>query len=151
MKKTFAILALSMMLVLTLGFASAKTGNGVGNPDTECQAHGFDYGIAKYDCGSTTPSDTGTYSGSYTINVNWTDCSSVNWTATPGVYGVLEKESTDYFTYSGGTSGTINKQDHDISHITFCTNEYVVPEFGTVAGLATALGALGVFFLVRRK
>jgi hypothetical protein len=29
--------------------------------------------------------------------------------------------------------------------------EYIVPEFGTIVGVLTVLGALGVFFVIRRK
>jgi hypothetical protein len=32
-----------------------------------------------------------------------------------------------------------------------CANVPLVPEFGTVVGMLTALGALGTFFVVRRK
>jgi hypothetical protein len=32
-----------------------------------------------------------------------------------------------------------------------CVNVPLVPEFGAIVGVLTALGALGVFFVVRRK
>lgn len=37
------------------------------------------------------------------------------------------------------------------SYSVICNEPPVVPEFGTVIGILTALGALGVFFVVRRK
>jgi hypothetical protein len=41
--------------------------------------------------------------------------------------------------------GDVNENFHDDE------NAPVVPEFGTAVGVLTALGALGVFFLVRKK
>jgi hypothetical protein len=92
---------------------------GVGSPDKECQDHGFDFGIKKYECGNTTP-ENGSHAGDYDISVIWNNCVSVNWTSNPGVGGVLSKEGCTTYNYSGGSSGIVTKICQDISHITFC-------------------------------
>ena len=104
-------------------FNTLTNSGGVGNPDTECQNNGFDFGIVKYACGNYTPDDTGSGFDDYDINLDWHGCYQVDWTAIPGVAGVLEKEATETYNHTGGTSGTIYKGFHDISHITFCGNE----------------------------
>lgn len=55
-------------------------------------------------------------------------------------YTILEQDSGVY-------QATVDKTKKDNYHI----GTPMVPEFGTTIGIATALGALGVFFLVRRK
>ena len=108
------ILHMSLLGVFFVAFDSMA---GVGNIDQECQSEGFDYGIAKYQCGSTSP-DEGDGSS---LTVSWTDCESVDWTADPEVAGVLSKEGTSTYVHSGGSAGTIAKAcQQDLSHITFC-------------------------------
>lgn len=157
MKNTIMLAMLvSVLVIASIGSVIAPpNGNGVGSPDTECQNHGFDFGIAKYQCNSIVPEE-GSAFDSYNITVEWfgelEDCSSVDWTADPAVDGILSKEGQDYVVYYDGTSGTIEKGDHGISHVTFCGDlPPVVPEFGATVGILTALGAVGTFFLVRRK
>ena len=159
MRKTLAVFALIMILVLTVGLVSAK----VGSPDEECIANGFKYGIVKYECGQYEPDELGSMGEYYNINItSWgfddeKECVFANWEASPGVDGFVSKEGGNSFDEHFNpikTSGTITKSDQNsISHITFCSNYEppVVPEFGTMVGILTALGALGVFFLVRRK
>ncbi len=92
--------------------------------DEECQDAGFDFGIAKYQCGQTTAEE-GSHYDDYTITVTWSACTSVDWTADPAVDGILEKAGFNPIeVHPGGTSGTIDKTyQQDISHITFCGNE----------------------------
>lgn len=138
MKKIIYILAL---LLLVVGVSAVSI-------HEECQDSGFDYGIAKYQCGSTTPSE----GDGSTTTLSWNNCVSVDWTADPAVDGIISKEGTIRFVYPGGTSGTITKVDqHDISHITFCGNTNgEIPEFTAVTAGIALLGALGVFLLKKR-
>lgn len=143
MKRLFTL----FMLLLLVGMVNAK----VGSVDTECQAYGFDYGIEKFET-----NDNGGYileedHPDYDISVSGT-LSQASWTATPSVDGVLIKGGQNYYSYDGGTSGTVYSSDvgHDISHITFCGSNEEVPEFGVIAGAIALVGALGIF-MYRRK
>ena len=153
MKKLLSLFVLASLL-LTVGMVSAK----VGDPDTECKAKGFDYGIVKYECNSIIPVE-GSAAEDYEISyINWNlnnegKCSSVDWTSNPDADGVLSKEGKKYFISED--LGTLSKTGkNSISHITFCGNyndEPVVPEFGAIVATLTVIGALGAFFIVRKK
>jgi len=131
------------------GYDAEKPDGGVGDPDQECQAHGFDFGIAKFECGNETASEG--------INVDWTNCDLAAWTANPAVDGVLSKEGNCYQYFSGGAQGVVDDLTHDISHITLCGNEELpppaersVPEFGVVAA-GLALAGAGVYIARKRR
>jgi hypothetical protein len=151
MKKLFTALFITLMLA-TIVIAQELS---VGSVDSECIANGFDYGIAKYQC-SETAAEEGSHYDDYTIGVTWTqdnsDCTSVDWTASPAVDGVLSKEGTNTTVTSGGTSGTIDQiGDNSISHITFCGDEeFEIPEFTTIGAGLALLGA-GVYIWKKRK
>ncbi|MBW2991373.1 hypothetical protein KY348_06765, partial [Candidatus Woesearchaeota archaeon] len=103
--------------------------------DEECQDNGFDYGIAKYDCsnGVYTLDEQNSLYDYYVFGFTG-DCQEADWTASPGVDGVLVKSAADTSEDGDGTSGTVygwtetkcNPQGvckditHDISHVTFC-------------------------------
>jgi|GEM_PF-6524152 len=91
------------------------------SPDLECQNQGFTGGIAKFQCGSTTPEETGSCQG-FDIEVVWYGCYRVDWTSNLPVCGIIEKAGNNpRVVHPGGLSGTINKTyQQDISHITFC-------------------------------
>lgn len=93
----------------------------INNPDLECQAEGFSGGIAKFQCGSTTPEETGSCQG-FDIDVVWYGCYRVDWTSNLPVCGIIEKAGNNpRVVHPGGYSGTITKTyQQDISHITFC-------------------------------
>lgn len=131
-ERIFAGFTMFLMVMASAGITPVYAG--VGNPDTECTANGFDYGIAKWEwteegwileLDATFPID------EYTTSVRGSE-TSANWTAGPVVAGVLAKASDAIQKYSGGLSGTINKVDKDLSHITFCGNNGDVPTTGTI-------------------
>jgi cysteine-rich repeat protein len=100
---------------------------GIGSPDKECKCSGFDFGIVKYECEGGI--EKGPEASNYDISLSWNKCNSADWTADPGVDGILSKEATIIYTHDGGASGTIDKTTkHDISHITFCGYENTEPE-----------------------
>ena len=136
-----------------LGYDRTQPAGGVGDPDNECQNAGFSFGIAKYGCGDSVVED-GSLASYYDINVSFfNDCESASWTASPAIEGVvLSKEGVCYQDLPGGSNGNITKIRYGISHITFCgNNPPVVPEFGLIAGITAVVGALGLFFIVRRR
>src|SRR3989344_287971 len=97
---------------------------GTGSIDNECQAYGFDFGIAKWEWddekGEYVLEDG--YNEDYETSVTG-DASEADWTSDPVADGVLSKEGQDYQNLPGGTDGTVVKGGHDISHITLCGNE----------------------------
>ena len=152
MKKMMISMILSLLLVAS--FALADSPNGVGSPDVECQAHGFDYGIAKYEYvnGGYTLDEGIFHNYAIAISVN-SDARSIIWKAEPAVAGVLLKTMTDHYVVGvGGTRGVTDMDiKNDISHVTFCGDEPTdVPEFGVVAA-AGILAIAGLFIYQRRK
>lgn len=123
-------------------FAVVDNGQGVGSPDTECQANGFDFGIAKYGTESTSPDTDGASGASdYTTGVTWNGELSVDWTANPSVAGVVSKEGTATYVHPGGVSGSVAKSGQNgISHITFCGNEPETDETGSITIVKEIVG-----------
>lgn len=148
MKKVW--LVVFFVVLATVAFAH------VGSIDEECQAHGFAFGIAKWDCDGSSCQREEQISG-YTTDVTG-DKQTAYWTASPAVDGVLVKSATNTTVFAGGTSGTVTGWSemkshlitHDISHITFCgTND--VPEFGSYGYAFALVGAVGAFFILRKR
>ena len=145
MNKT--IFSVILMTLLLTSIAAA----GVGNPDVECQAHGFDYGIAKYGFDGSYTLDEGIFHG-YSIAISKeSNAEQVIWKASPAVAGVLLKTSSDHYVVAaGGTTGTaVMDIEKDISHVTFCGDDEEVPEFGVFAALGV-LGLAGLFVYRKR-
>jgi hypothetical protein len=148
MKTTNIILTIMTFMILMTAAATAK----VGSIDTECQAHGYDYGIVKYEWNSTTSAyeQEAPAKAPYTITLTG-NSQAANWTADPAVAGVLAKMGQDYTTYTGGTSGTVYMGTHAISHITFCGNDgTTVPESGILVGIISLL-IPGTIYLARKR
>jgi len=101
----------------------------VGGIDTECQANGFDFGIAKWEWDDDEYEHAEGDVSPYTTSVTGDD-EEADWTASPAVDGVLVKRGGDTSVESGGTAGTVYENDHAISHITFCGNEQEDPVCG---------------------
>jgi hypothetical protein len=156
MKKTLSVLVLALMLVTTLGFASAVTA-----PETIIAGK-----IYNSDYTAVVPGATVTV----TCNGNVLTATSLP----DGAYKVkyigncLVGNSLSVYAQkdalTGLKTGTIKAEGTcaDPSTDNCLINVYegldvavvnvpLVPEFGTMIGVLTALGALGVFFLVRRK
>lgn len=148
MQKLMAIAMIVM--IMTVG---SVLGLGVGPPDEECFANGFDFGIAKYGCGTADGwklSDGGERAG-YTTSATGT-CLLVDWTSDPAAEGVLSKEGTTTFVNAGGTSGTVTSFGKEISHITLCGGKGVdeIPEF-TGLGASLALAGAGLYIYRRKR
>ncbi len=132
---------------VNLGYDAEKEGS-VGSMDAECQEHGFDFGVAKWEYEDGEFKKESERSG-YTTGVTGDD-STADWRSDPAVAGVLSKEALCYQYLPGGTSGTVTKIEYGISHITLCgEREGEVPEFGTV-GVLAVLGLAGIFIYKRK-
>jgi len=150
MKKLLGLFVLATML-LTLGFVSATAApvctsqtvvggtiyqnvitNGVVGADVEVT------------CNGVTLPTTSVANGAYSVNF---DCSVCDYGDAVTVHA-----SKDGLT--GDNSGAIDMTWQIPCGIQLdvgIVNVPLVPEFGLILGMATALGALGVFFVVRRK
>ena len=132
-------LILPLMVVSLVAFVNASV-------DTECQDNGFDFGIAKYQCGDTV-AEQGSKFGDYNITVEWTNCTSVSWTSNPELNWALSKEGNERYI---GTNPISKDGQNDISHLTFCDKDNQVPEF-TVIGATIVLLGCGAFIYKKNK
>lgn len=161
--KNLLVKTLLFMLVAVMTVSSIfAQGQGVGDPDNECQDNGFDFGIAKFECDDDEwdiSNDEGFPPEGYTVDADGEDCSEVDWTSDPAADGVIEKAGQDVFIHPGGTEGTVKQSgDHEISHITLCGNEengceedcHEIPEF-TAIGASLALAGAGLYVYRKRN
>ena len=99
------------------GKDSSKSNRGIGSPDTECRAFGFDYGIAKWQAkgnGFTPEGDAhGTYVSGKASHLEWDVGAS-------GADGIIIKAGRDVHYKIIGTSGTVKQDRPETSHVTFC-------------------------------
>lgn len=149
MKNTLSVLVMSFMLVLTLGLVAAQSGS-IWTTTDSCgedpqNANEYFVGQVVYINGANFP--TGTYAWDIAASPFKLADQVASGTVTP----VDGKFCFAAYTIAEGDSGvyqaTVDGNKKDNYHI----GTPIVPEFGTTVGIATALGALGVFFLVRRK
>ncbi|HOU79576.1 MAG TPA: hypothetical protein PLY44_03645 [Candidatus Pacearchaeota archaeon] len=151
MKKLFSVFILASVL-LTLGFVAAEGGT------SECTSQTIVGGTIYQEditnpiananvvvtCNTATKEVTSKADGSYSVVFDCTECdygNSVEVTATKG-------------TLEGTESGEVNMKYNLLCGVDLnvgIVNVPLVPEFGIVVGVVTALGALGVFFVVRKK
>lgn len=140
-------------LVILLAFCVAIIGVSAepSDPTTECNTYCNGASpVAKWDwedgnyvekLGARDPNYVTTVTGNETM---------AYWTSNPAVDCVIEKESTDHTVYASGTSGTVSKHDHDISHVTLCANGSTIPEFNLIAAGIAIIGS-GIGFVTLRK
>ncbi len=150
MKKTLSLVVMGVMLILTLGLVAAQAGS-IWTTTESCgedpqNANEYFVGQIVYINGANF------HSGTYDWDISKVSGSEkpqvASGTVTPNTEG---KFCIEAYTIQEGDSGvykaTVDGNKQDNYHI----GTPIVPEFGTTIGIATALGALGVFFLVRRK
>lgn len=113
----FVLFTFILSLFFALGNLHYSKATGVGSIDTECQAKGFDYGVAKWQWNGTSYQPDGSSNGT---NVTGTS-KLANWTSIQKIDGVIRKVGTSSTVFSGGFSGSISSSQ-DISHLTFCKN-----------------------------
>ena len=150
MKKTLSLAVMGVMLVLTLGLVAAQAGS-IWTTTESCgedpqNANEYFVGQIVYINGANFEK------GNYTWDIAASPFKVEDQVAFGNVvvnesgkfcfpaYTILEQDSGVY-------KATVDKNKQDNYHI----GTPIVPEFGTTIWIATALGALGVFFLVRRK
>jgi len=150
MKKVLGVLMLGVILVLTLGLIAAQSGS-IWTTTESCgedpqNANEYLVGQMVYINGANF--DEGTYA--------WDIAASPFKVENQVAFGNVVVDASGKFCFA---AYTIAEQDSGVYQATVDGNKKdnyhigaaMVPEFGTVIGIVTALGALGVFFLVRRK
>jgi hypothetical protein len=166
MKKVMSLVILSAMLVLMLGAVSALSvaptttviAGKIYNSDYTATESGATVEVT---CGGNVLSTTSLGDGSYKVEYN----GSTGYTCTFGNTLLVYAEKGTLSGYGGGNSdpttivsGTCTNPDTETCLINVISNVDVavvnvplVPEFGALVGALTILGAVGVFFVVRRK
>ncbi len=152
MKKLFGVFILASVL-LTLGFVSAVTdevpactsqtivGGTIYQEDITNPIAGADVYVT---CGTETLSTTSEADGSYSVVF---DCSKCDYG-----YDVEVRATKDAL--EGTEDGEVNMKYDLLCGVKLnvgIINVPLVPEFGVVVGVLTALGAVGAFFVVRKK
>jgi len=152
MKKTLSLFVLALML-LTVGLASAGataapscTSQTVvgGTIYQDVITNGVVDATVEVTCNGTMLPTASVANGAYSVNF---DCSVCNYGDLVTVHAVKDS-------LTGDNSGAV-----DMTWTIPCgiqldvgiVNVPLVPEFRLILGMATALGALGVFFVIRRK
>jgi hypothetical protein len=150
MKKLYSLFMLTMMIVLVAGVVSATptstivggtiyqdvVTNGVSGAGVEviCTHSGDDY----------TLSTTSLSNGEYSVTFFGSECS----------LGDLVTVNAEKGSLTGTNDGKITMTYTLIPGLVLdvgVVNVPMVPEFGALVGVLTVLGALGMFFVVRRK
>jgi len=148
--KELLVLSIVLGILLSLTALPLAVQAGVGNPDQECRNHGFDFGVVKWEPLDTAPGWAPEGGDPKGTSVNGTTSAATWDVGTSNATGIVVKAGQDYFIYYG-TGSTIYQGQHAFSHITFCGDENVIPEF-TVIGTALAAVLAGAFlFILKRR
>ena len=159
MKKTLSLFVMAS-LVLMLGFASAQTLATVA-PSCGTYETTFVSGMitdasgvnpianaeVTVDCDGVEKDTTSEADGSYSVQFDVSECDAGDDVTVTAKYGDLNGESQEVVWHTENE----RVQCLDLVINVACGNVPLVPEFGTVVGIVTALGALGVFFVVRKQ
>jgi hypothetical protein len=148
MNKTVSLFILSLMVIGMLGVVSARIGASIATDvlGTIYNANDnspIDGASVTVHCLHNGTSNTGTTTsdayGYYSVLFDKSKC---------GLHDSLTVDATKG-SLSGSNTGTVT--DTVVTWNIGVVNVPLVPEFGVVAGALTILGALGTFFVVRRK
>ena len=144
MNKTFSLMILSLMVISMLGVVSATcVGNTVvgGTIYENAVTNPISGASVIVTCNGNTQTDTSQSNGAYSVLFSCSQCGEGNTVTVSATDGSL----------TGTNTGSINMNYPSLSLNVGIVNVPMVPEFGLIAGLTTVLGALGVFFVVRKK
>ena len=133
------ILLLACFLLVSLSFASAATliGGKIYNSDFSETVAGADVQI---NCNDESEGVTSLSDGSYAVIFSEELCDN----------GSNVEVSATKDSLSGFANGTVNDDVADSWDVAV-VNVPLIPEFGMIVGLSAVVGAIAVFFLVRRK
>ncbi len=142
MNKAFSFVFLSLAVIFILGVVSAETviAGKIYNADFTATVAGADVNVT---CNGTVKDTTSLDDGAY--SVFYLDESLCHEGSSLSVHAY--KEGVGENTLSGEIHDNYPIVDLNLGVV----NVPLVPEFGAVVGVLTVLGALSVFFVVRRK
>lgn len=122
-----------------------------GNIEDECRSAGFDFGIEKWEYVDGEWIKTEDKWGWDTTVEG--DASHVEWSAYPGISGIISKEAPCYgLPDQEGLSGSYDNIRFDISHVVFCGSEgYEVPELSLYGLIAAGLVTAGLLLYLRNR
>ena len=152
MNKTFSLVILGLMVISMLGAVSVSASdqgtliggtiytdvNNNGNYDqsVDTPVNGAAVTVV---CDGHSVSTTSSNGGIYGVSFSVSECN----------LGDLLSVSANKGSLSGSEPGEVT--DHILNWNVGIVNVPMVPEFGLIVGITTVLGALGMFFVVRRK
>jgi hypothetical protein len=156
MNKTISFIILSLMLIAMLGAVSADAPvstivsgtiyqNDINHPVAGANVQVTCHHVVNNAITDSTLSWTSETNGAYSVTFLGNQCSL-------GDLVTVDAQKDNVGT--GTEDGVVNSTHTLIPGLILDTgviNVPMVPEFGLIAGLTTVLGALGVFFVVRRK
>lgn len=152
MKKLLMIIFIFLISVVSVLGATSQTQT----IDEECQAFGYDYGIAKWTWNTDSFNKT---QGSDGVIVEGTQ-SQITWVSANEVAGVITHEECFNQVTAGGLRGLVDVHDdaYGIQHVTFCADnsddtsqtDGDVPEFGTITAILILIIA-GLYITKRSK
>jgi outer membrane receptor for Fe3+-dicitrate len=147
MKKAISLMILGLMVISMFGVVVSATpvcsGNTVvgGTIYENVITNPIPNADVTVTCNSNTKTATSESNGAYSVLFSCSQCTEGNSVTVSATDGSL----------TGTNSGSVNMNYPALSLNVGIVNVPMVPEFGLIAGLTTVLGALGVFFVVRRK
>ncbi len=120
-KKIFKLMHIFMLIMLIMnmsmvGVFFVAPAAYASDINSECNDHGFDAGIAKWEWNEDAYIADGSANGTNVIGDN----EEAYWVSASSVGGVLRKSGQTYEIYSGGIGGTVTAGTYSISHLTFC-------------------------------
>lgn len=151
MKTKLSLTVMGVMLVLTLGLMSASQSGSIWTTTDSCgedQQNVNEYFVGQIVYINGANFNPGTY--------DW-DISKVSGSEKPQIAsGSVTPDTNGNFCFAAhtiqeGESGVYQAKVDGNKNDNYHVGSIIVPEFGTTVGILTTLGALGVFFLVRRK
>ncbi len=142
MNKTILALVLVFITMTTITAVSAKTivAGKIYNSDYTDIISGADVDVT---CNDTTLSEVSETDGTYAVSFESEDCP---------IGSEVTVEATKGDLYGEKTGTVLDGEIFDISTKDLAVvNVPLIPEFGIVIGVLTAISAIGIFFFVRRK
>ena len=155
MKKTLSLFVLATIL-LTIGFASASvpvcatfettfvSGTITDATNGGAVVEGADVTV---DCNGHLQYATSDEFGGYSVQFPASDCTFGDDVSVSASYNSLSGNSGSVQWYTENTQVGCLQMIVDVA----CANVPLVPEFGAIVAVLTVMGALGTFFVVRRK
>ena len=143
MRKALVLSVLGLVLLMSISMVSAKTiiAGKIYDSDFSNTVSGADVVII---CNGTMKTTTSASDGAYSVEYNETGINKCD-------SGDVLNVDASHPSYGAGSQSGVIHDDMIMTWDVGIVNVPLVPEFGLVIGMLTILGAVGVFFVVRRE